>query len=308
MKEKCLCIVELYNEKIKPLLEAISLLVSIAGFVIVIFVFFKNMYPGTVPKAFTKKVYDIRLGQNYDFLEKCFGIPNMSEPIEYTTIDGKNETGIRNTYYTSDYILISYFDCNKSIFGYVVISNNKYFKPKIPNTNNFSNKMDLQILKKVQFKQVNPINYNDSKLTPTLSQYVFFARSGSKYIEQYYAEIYDLQLQGFLGLAITDCNNSNSKLIKQSIQKISEISYPSYSNKFYQKYKEYFKGFEFYTKDSEVIKNARKEVYSKTNIDKEMPNSFFLFSQVSRVDTKSFIEKNLKNKYFIDNMVLLQQK
>lgn len=308
MKEKCSYIVKLYSDKIKPILEAISLLVSIVGFVIVIFVFFKNMYPGTVPKAFTKKVYDIRLGQNCDFFQKCFGIPNMSEPIEYMTTDGKNETGIRDTYYASDYILISYFDCNKSLFGYVIISNNKYFKPRIPNTNNFSNKIDLQILKKIQFKQVNPINYNDSKLTPTLSQYVFFARSGSKYIEQYYAEIYDLQLQGFLGLAITDCNNSNSKPIKQSIQKISEINYPSDSNEFYQKYKKYFEDLEFYTSDPEVIKNARKEVYSKTNMDKEIPNSFFLFSQVSRVNTKSFIEKNLKNKYFIDNMVLLQQK
>lgn len=308
MKKIFSYIKKIYYGKIKPMLEAISLLVSIAGFGIVIFVFFRNIYPGTLPEEFAKKAYDMRLGQNYDFLEKSFGIPNMSEPVEYMTTEGKNETGIRNTYYSSDYMLISYFDRNKSLFGYVVISNNKYFKPRIPNTNSSSNKVDLQILKGVQFKQINPINYNDTKLTPTLSQYLFFARSGSKYIEQYYAEVYDLKLQGFLGVAITDSNNLNSKSIKQSIQKISDISYPSDTNEFYIKYKEYFKDLEFYTKDSKVIENARKEVYSKTNIDKESPNSFFLFSQVARVDTKMFIEKNLNNKYFIDNMVLLQQK
>ncbi|WP_058300927.1 ETEC_3214 domain-containing protein [Gorillibacterium timonense] len=290
----------------KQIFEFVAAVVTIVGWIIVAFSFGKDLLPGTDLKAFAQKVSDLRLGQNYSFIEKKLGIPTIIEDIKYQTSNNTDERGSVATYYADDYIVLTYFDNNHSLFGYVVISDSKYFNPRIPSTIN-SAKDGQQRLNNLPIKNLNPSNYSHKDWAPLLVHQYIFARSGSPDLEKYYIEIYDMLNDGYFGVAITDINRE-SKSMEDVFTNLGEITKPEESNSFYQHYKKYFDFVNFHISFSEEAKDVQKKIYEKTKINNEEMNSYFFFSKISKVDTNRFIENRLKNNYFITKQTILQLK
>ncbi|CAM4499641.1 hypothetical protein FHS16_005583 [Paenibacillus endophyticus] len=304
-------LIKIYNffqrksEKSKQIFELVAALVTIGGWIIIAFTFGKDLLPGTELKAFSQKVSDLRLGQNYTFIEKKLGVPTVLEEIKYKTISAKEEQGSVATYYSNDYIVLTYFDNNKSLFGYTVISDSKYFIPKIPGTINMA-KDEQQRLKNLPFKKVTPFNHIFKDWEPSLTHQYILARSGLD-MARYYVEVYSMLNDGYLGVAVTDINRE-SKSMDKVFKGLSEITNPEASNMFYQQYSDYFDFVYFQMSFSEKADEVQGEIYEITQIDNEEINSYFLFSKISEVNTDDFLKKNLEHDYFISKQKMIQLK
>ncbi|MFF2907607.1 ETEC_3214 domain-containing protein [Paenibacillus sp. NPDC057934] len=294
-----------YDDYMK-IFQLIATIITIIGWIIVACTFGKDLVPGKALRDFSENVSDLRLGQNYVFIEKKLGIPTVIEDIDYTTLDNKDMKGSVATYYDKNYVVLTYFDKNKSLFGYVVISDSKYFTPRIPSTLN-TKKSGQQKLKNLRLKAVNPSNYSFKSWDKFLVDQYIFARSGGPDLEKYYVEIYDMLNEGYLGLAITDINRDSDSM-NSTFARLSEITNPDDTNEFYRKYKKHFDFTSFHAKSSGTENIVQEDVYEKTRIDNTKINSYFLFSTISEINTKNFIEKHLNSKYFTSKQSILQYK
>lgn len=299
---------------LKPILENVLIVMGVFGFTL--FTFTSEAWGKlhwVEANKFEEKVFNIRLAQNYDFIVSNLGIPQIAETLNYKTIDGNTEEGIRIIYYHKDYMLIGFFDAEKKLFGYTVVSNSKYFDPYIPYTQVDKSSNKLQKITQNTFGSIKVTNSHIKYTQPELSIICFFARSGDEYIEQYYTEIYNLKGMGLLGVATTDYFNSKSKNIMQYFNYLSEISYPSEIrypegvNNFYRDYKNSFEGLVLYEADQQVSKEVKEKIYLEGQIGKMKPNSFFLFSELSNVDIDQFLKDTLVKGYFADKLFILQQ-
>ena len=282
--------------------SAVANVVTIIGVSVVTFgVFLSNLMPWYVHNQLEKEVARLKFDTNRDYVEFIMGKPNVSKEISYDSYSGteKNvETGHFEMYYRDSNIIICYFDKSDSLFGYVVTSGSKYFNPEIPHTSG-------KKLLKSGFEQIQPINTKTVYNQPDLKAYSFFTRTDSTYIEKYYAEIFDLNEYGLIGVAATNLPDTDSGRYRELFDYLSDLSYcqEGIDDEFRNVYDKGFSDTTFYCDDGKIIEEiTEKGYFLKTR--GERPNSYFAFDTSGETDAYQFVKEQLLKHYFVDEFLV----
>lgn len=288
------------------IISAIANTLTIIGIPITaIVILLSSLMPWYSHNKLEKEVAKLRFESNRDYVEFIMGRPNVKKEISYDFYKGTEktiETGNLNMYYKFDNIIICYFDKDDSLFGYVVTSGSKYFNPKIPYTS------EKKLLKS-RFKQIQPINTKNNYDQPDLTAYSFFTRTHSDYIEKYYAEIFNLNELGLVGVAATNLPDTTSPQYQNLFSYLSDLSwYHQETNDEFRKiYEKEFEHTTFFCDNNEIKEEITdKGYFLKTK--QEKPNSYFAFKTSDGIDTYQFVKEQLLQHYFVDEFLVKQQK
>lgn len=297
-------------ENWNSIIGLISSIITIVGIsLITIFSSLWGKLPSQMGNELENQLYSLRLGQNYVFVKEILGTPNSVQSKEYFDFNNESNTGKEVLYVKNDLIIISYFDNQDNLFGYVVINNNKHCNPKIPMTSQ-RGKINLQRIGNVNFSDIiisNPYNLDEIE-KPELNYISFFARSGSNYIPEYYCEIYDTKGMGFLGIGITNFSIPSFNGYNKYFDKIGDMTIDSdFTNKQWNSLK-YPYNLTFFSEriDSKNNSDIKDFIEQRSDVSRAYPNSYFIFSY--DINVEKFLKDNLADEYFSDNFYVLQIK
>lgn len=172
----------------KKVLEYIALFIFILG---AIFCAAKVLYqeiPQVRIDAYEKKVEEIRPTQSYAYICSVLGEAKVSEKYAFPLQNGEESYGTRKIWANELFLLVGYFNADDSLYGYVLISQSRKFKP----ANDFCE------LQKTNFTDAH--RKSGCYIDTARGQFCNNVNSAS-----YYMELYDFGRSPFLyGLAVTD--------------------------------------------------------------------------------------------------------
>ncbi len=256
-------------EKIKKILETLLLIFGVLGigFIGGIAKPAYDNLPWVYRGAFEEKIESIKPTQSYDYIKSILDEAQVSESFELPLENDGTEIGSRKIWANDLYTMIGYFRSDESLYGYIMISQDEKFQPKIGS--DFYSKNGFGKLMKTSF--VDAQEKSKCYIDAVKGLYTNNALCSS-----YYMELYDFSRSDFCyGLAITNLGVDNKEQINQDFYKVNSLPW--------------FKNGETIDVD-DPIENESYQPYRKM-----MPNSMMIFNNRCDVNSIEFIEIITKN-------------
>lgn len=223
--------------------------------------------PWVYRNVFEEKIENIKPTQSYSYIKSVLDEAQVSEKIEIPLENGNLEIGTRKIWANDLYTMIGYFRNDDSLYGYIMIGQDKNFQPKIGSS--FYNKDGFGKLMKTNFidAQKRSLCYIDTVKT----HYTSNVLSSS-----YYLELYDFSRSDFsYGLAFTNLGvNINDQYI-ENFYKVNTLPY-------------FKNGITTDVQNPET--NAAYKEYRNMK-----PNTILLFNNRSDINSTEFIDLIMDN-------------
>lgn len=259
--------------KIKKILETLLLIFGVLGIGFIGGIA-KPVYdnlPCVYRSTFEEKIESIKPTQSYDYIKSILGEAQVSDSFELPLENDGTEIGSRKIWANDLYTMVGYFRTDESLYGYIMINQDKKFQPEIGS--DYYNINGFGKLMKTTF--IDAHEKSNCYIDMVRGCYENSALSSS-----YYVELYDFSRSDFCyGVAITSLGANSDKEFKEDIYKLNTIPY-----------------FKMGTTSEE----ERPENNSAYQRYREMkPNSMLLFNNRSEIDAEKFFADILEHKFAI---------
>lgn len=165
--------------------------------------------------AFEEKIESIKPTQSYEYIKSILEEAQVSEKMEFPLENGEIEIGTRKIWANELYTTVGYFRKDNSLYGYIVISQDEKFQPKIGS--DFYNKNGFGNLTKTNF-----IDAHEKSKCYIDTVKGFY--TSNVLCSSYYMELYDFNRSDFCyGLAITNLGVDNKYQINQEFYKVNSL-------------------------------------------------------------------------------------
>lgn len=221
--------------------------------------------------AFEEKIESIKPTQSYEYIKSVLGEAQVSERFELPLENDGIEIGARNIWANDLYTMIGYFRNDESLYGYIMISQNKKFKPEIGS--DFYNKNGFGKLMKTTFVDAH-------KKSNCYIDMVRGCYANSALLSSYYVELYDFSRSDFYyGVALTSLGVNRDKEFEEDMYELNTIPY-----------------FKMGT-TTEEVRPENNSTYQKYREMK--PNAMLLFNNRSEINAEKFFDVILEHKFSI---------